>query len=122
MKITSFNPFIATKDAAAVIQLFEQLGFEKAHIKANLYLDDATVVRMKDANGYCVDVTQVDGMERDMTGIRMNVDNFEEAYDFLTARGFTVDEEEISGTATSRFALMRSPSGFILNIVKHVRK
>lgn len=33
VKITAFNPLIVTKDAAPVIALFEELGFEKRHTK-----------------------------------------------------------------------------------------
>ena len=35
MKITSFNPLIATKDAEPIISLFEALGFEKRHAPSN---------------------------------------------------------------------------------------
>ena len=42
---------------------------------------------MKDVNGFHVDVAQAD-VPRDMTIIRMNVDNFDEAYEYLTAKGF----------------------------------
>ena len=31
MKITAFDPMIATKDAESVMQQFEALGFEKRH-------------------------------------------------------------------------------------------
>lgn len=37
---------------------------------------------MKDANGFHVDIAQAN-VERDMTIIRMNVDNFEEGRAFL---------------------------------------
>ena len=38
---------------------------------------------MKNADGFHVDIAQADGIPRDMTLIRVNVDNFEEAYEFL---------------------------------------
>ena len=40
---------------------------------------------MKDANGFHVDIAQAN-VERDMTIIRMNVDDLDEAYALLTAR------------------------------------
>ena len=89
MKITGFNPLIVTKDAKPVIRLFEELGFAKQHnIEANTGTTDFNSVRMKDANGFAVDVANVPTVPQDMTLIRMNVDNFDEAYEFLTARGF----------------------------------
>ena len=83
MKITSFNPLIVTKDAEAAIAVFEALGFEKRHTKEGISINDVTNVRMKDANGFHVDVTQGDG---EWTMIRMNVDNLEEAIEFLEKR------------------------------------
>ena len=50
MTITSFNPLIVTKDAEAVIALFEALGFERRHTKEG-FGHDVSAVRMKDSNG-----------------------------------------------------------------------
>lgn len=61
MKITSFNPLIATKDAASAIKLFEELGFERRHTKEGIGKDSVTDVRMKDLNGFHLDVSQGDG-------------------------------------------------------------
>lgn len=53
------------------------------------------------------------GVFEDMTAIRMNVDNFEEAYDILSAHGFrkALGIEEVD-LETTRALLMVSPSGF----------
>ena len=85
MKITSFNPLIVTKDAESAIKLFEALGFERRHTKDSIGIENVTDVRMKDANGFHVDVSQGSG---EWTMIRMNVDNLEEAIEFLEALGF----------------------------------
>ena len=82
MKFTSFNPLIVTKDAAPAIELFEALGFERRHNNTNVDGKNISNVTMKDANGFHVDVAQAD-VPRDMTIIRMNVDNFDEAYEYL---------------------------------------
>lgn len=76
MKITSFNPLIATADAEPLIKLFEELGFESRHTKEGISINNAKNIRMKDANGFHVDITQ--GTEERMM-IRMNVDDLEEA-------------------------------------------
>ena len=89
MKITTFNPLIVSQNADDIISLFEELGFEKRHTP---FIDtgDRKVIRtrMKDANGFYVDISKVESIPRDMTAVRMNVDNFQEAYDLLTAHGF----------------------------------
>ena len=123
MKITSFNPLILTKDPDSVISLMEQLGFERRHMKTGINDQDIDSVNMKDANGFHVDVAKVEKFPQDMTVIRMNVDDFDEAYEFLTARGFkNAQGDKVTDTGSSKTTLMISPSGFAINLVKHVRK
>ena len=56
MKITTFNPLIITRDPDAAIELFEKLGFKQHHVKQNISEIRTTDVRMKDENGYYVDI------------------------------------------------------------------
>ena len=80
MKITTFNPQIMTRNADALIHLFEELGFEKRHTKEGIGELDVTGIRMKDADGNYLDISQSDeAPEHDLVAIRMNVDNFDEA-------------------------------------------
>ena len=123
MKITSFNPLIVTKDAESAVALFEALGFEQRHTKEGISENNATDVRMKDANGFHVDVTQGTG---EWTMIRMNVDNLEEAITFLEARGFHKARHAAANktidTGSSRINIMVSPSGFIFAVSQHVKE
>ena len=88
MKITSFEPLIISAKADEVIATLEALGFERRHKKTGFDGQDISIVSMKNADGFRVTVAKVENMPRDITAIRMNVDSFEEAYAFLTARGF----------------------------------
>ena len=123
MKITSFDPLIATKDAASAIKLFEELGFERRHTKEGIGKDNATDVRMKDANGFHLDISQGDG---EWMMIRMNVDNLEEAIAFLEERGFHkarhAAANETVDTGSSKFNIMVSASGFILAVSQHIKE
>lgn len=124
MKITTFNPLIVSSKAEDIIRLFEELGFEKHH-NPTVDTGDMTVVRtrMKDPNGFYVDISALDSIPRDMTAIRMNVDNFEEARDFLTANGFKkapgIDEVD---QKHARALLMVAPSGFVIELIQHIKK
>ena len=122
MKITSFNPLIVTKDSAPVIALFEALGFEKRHAKEGIGKNNVTDIRMKDANGFHVDISQGSG---EWTMIRMNVDNLEEAVKFLESRGFHKARHEAAhdtiDTGSSRINIMVSPSGTIFSISQHIQ-
>ena len=122
MKITSFNPLIVTKDPESAIKLFEELGFEKRHTKEGIGINNVTDVRMKDANGFHVDVSRGDG---EWTMVRMNVDNLEEAIAFLEARGFHkarhAAANETVDNGSSRFNIMVSATGFIFAVSQHTK-
>ena len=122
MKITSFNPLIVTKDAASAVALFEALGFEKRHTKEGISENNVTDIRMKDANGFHVDVSEGTG---EWTMIRINVDNLEEAIAFFEARGFHKARHETANktidTGTSRFNIMVSPTGTIFAVSQHIK-
>ena len=123
MKITSFHPMVLSAGADAAMELFEAMGFERRHQKKDIDEQTAASIRMKDANGFHMDVVQVNGMPQDMTAIKMNVDDFEEGFELLTAHGFSIVQGgKITDTGSSKSVMMVSPSGFAINLVKHIRK
>ena len=123
MKITSFNPMIITKDAESIIKLFEELGFEKRHVKRDIGSRHVQGTVLKDANGFCLDVSQPElELPQDVQAIRINVRDFEEAYELLMSRGF----ENFYGndrvmTTSSKSAILRAPTGFVINLVEHIK-
>ena len=123
MKITTFNPLIVSQDSDEIIALFEELGFEKRHTPLVDTGDrKVTRTRMKDANGFYLDISKVESIPRDLTAIRMNVDNFEEAYDILKAHGFTNTRgDNTVDTKSAKAATMVSPSGLHIALVKHIK-
>ena len=125
MTITSFNPLIVTKDAEATIALFEALGFERTHMKTGIN-GNITSVRMRytgeDGKVFHVDVTNAP-VERDITTIRMNVRDFDEAYKMLEEKGFkNAQGDRITHTGSSESTMMVSPSGFSISITEHIHK
>ncbi len=125
MKITSFNPLIVTKDAEAIIALFEDMGFERRHTKTGINGKDITDVRMRytgeDGKVFHVDVTQAP-TEKDITTIRVNVDDFDEAYEMLEKKGFkNAQGDKITETGSSRSTMMVAPTGYSLSISKHIK-
>ena len=124
MKITTFNPQIITKDAEAVVRLFEALGFERRHTKEDIGDLGVAGIRMKDANGFHLDISQSDRLPVDcIAAIRMNVDDFDEAYRLLAEHGFkNFYGDRVVENPSSRSAVMLAPSGFAINLVQHIRK
>ena len=124
MKITSFNPLIATAHSEDIMKVFEELGFERRHTKGGVEVEDRdnTVYRMKDANGFHLDIVQEGTITKDITGIRINVDDFDEAYDLFASHGFEkFVEDGMIDTSSSKFMLLKSPSGFVINLVQHIK-
>ena len=123
MKITAFNPLILSNDAKFGKELFEDLGFEHRHTKTGINDKDITSFDLKDPSGFRVNLAQVDQMPKDMVVIRMNVDDFDEAYEKLTGLGF-VDSQggKVTDTGSSKATLMVSPSGFAISLAQHIRK
>ncbi|MCR4909003.1 MAG: hypothetical protein K5985_09230 [Lachnospiraceae bacterium] len=126
MKITSFNPLIVTRDSEAIIRLFEDLGFERRHTKTDINGKDISDVRMRyeneDGKVFHVDVTQAP-VDKDITTIRMNIDDFDEAYNMLEGKGFkNAQGDKITETGSSRSTMMVSPSGYSISISKHIKK
>ena len=122
MKITGFNPLIVTKDAEAAIKMFEELGFERRHsLDANTGTTDFTSVRMKNAEGFYVDIANVP-VPQDLTLIRMNVDDFDEAYNFLLSKGYTNPRDgQTVDTKTNKSCMMKSPTGFAFDLCQHIK-
>ncbi|MBQ3418311.1 MAG: hypothetical protein IJH32_10840 [Ruminococcus sp.] len=122
MKITTFNPMIITRDPEPTIELFEKLGFKQHHVKQNISEIKTTDVRMKDENGFYVDIAQGDG---EYTMIRVNVDNFDEAIEFFMSHGFRKPHHERAhktvDTGSSRYTMVVSPSGYILAVSQHIK-
>ena len=116
MKITTFNPTIVSSKSEDIIKLFEALGFEKRH--HNVEVEDRPSYRLKDANGFYVDVVQNDEATQDHTVIRMNVDNFDEAHEILLAHGFK-DGPRLLDKKSAKSTGMISPSGFVIGLVEH---
>lgn len=124
MKITSFSPLIMSNDSENIAKVFEELGFVKQHEKKDVPdTNHAGGFRMKDDAGHDISIAQVDRLQHDMTAIRMNVSDFDEAMELLSAHGFKNmrGEGNIIDTGSSKTAVMISPSGYAINVVYHTK-
>lgn len=122
MKITGFCPIIVTKDQPSVVKTFEALGFEKRHTKKDIEGGANVGVAMKDADGNRISIASASKDRPDITGIQINVDNFQEAYDFFIGQGF-IDPRGDKTTVTSsdQATMLFAPSGFAVVISEHFR-
>lgn len=123
MKITGFRPLVVTKDPEAAVKLFEELGFEVRHHKMDVEGGANDAVAMKDAEGNHINIARGASIPQDLTGIAINVDNFQEAYDFFLAHGFVNPRgDKVTDTSSSRATMLFAPSGFAVSISEHIKK
>ncbi len=123
MKITGFRPLIVTKDAETVVKTFEALGFERSHIKEDIEGGQNTNFAMKDANGNCINIASSEHVPQDLMSININVDDFDEAYEFFTSHGFrNTRGDKITETSSSVDTYLISPSGFAITLTQHVKR
>ncbi len=124
MKITTFNPQIITNNAEPIVELFQELGFVRRHNPEGIGDLNVEGIRMKDTNGFYLDISMPQlQLPQDVTVIRINVDNFDEAYQMLTERGFkNFYGDKIVEMKSTKSALMISPSGFAINLIQHIKE
>ncbi|MCR5342239.1 MAG: hypothetical protein K6E70_02600 [Butyrivibrio sp.] len=127
MKITAFNPVITTNRPEAVLGVFEKFGFTKKHSPTFTGPDgyDVTDYVMETDTGFKMDVHAVDApIEEEILLIRMNVDDFEEAYKMLTDLGFKPAHSsgKVTETDYAKGVAMVSPIGFNVYLIQHKKK
>lgn len=123
MKITTFDPLILSPKSGDVVKLFEELGFEITHDPVTkVEIGEVQTTRMKNESGFHIDVANIGNIPNDRMLIRMNVDNFEEAYDIFIKHGFkNTRGDNTLDTKSAIEATMVSPSGFSVALVKHMK-
>ena len=124
MKITSFNPQIITNNAEPIVKLFEEIGFEVSHDQKGIGTLSVEGIRMKNGDGFHLDISQpgID-LPGEITAIRMNVDDFDEAYQMLTEHGFkNFYGDKAVEMKRAKSAMMISPSGFAINLIQHIKE
>ena len=123
MTLPAFHPLSLSDKSGGPAELFEALGLAHAPTKEAIE-GHVTSYDLKYGEDFRVDVATVDKFPQDLTVIRMNVRDFDEAYQFLLSKGFKPAREDGSTTKTSSSedTLMFSPSGFAICISEHIRK
>ncbi len=125
MKITNFSPLIVTKNAAEAIAVFEALGFEKRHTKSGINGNVESVTmkyESEDGKEFYVSIAEAP-VPQDISTIRINVRDFEEAKKFFEDKGFTNTQgEKVTNTGTSVATMMVAPSGYSVSISEHIRE
>lgn len=122
MTITGFCPLIVTKDQESAVKTFEALGFERRHTKKDIEGGANVGIAMKDADGNRISIASTTKDRADITGIQINVDHFQEAYDFFIGQGFIDPRgEKTTVTSSDEATMLFAPSGFAVVISEHFR-
>ena len=122
MKITGFRPLIVTRDSESVIKVFEEIGFERRHHRTGIENGENELVVMQDADGNRVNIATSETVPQDLMGVSINVDNFQEAYDFFLSRGFINPRgDKVTDVAAAKGTMVIAPSGFVVTINEHIK-
>ena len=104
------------------MNVFEALGFERNHTKRDIEGGQNTNFAMKDANGNRVNIASSERVPRDLVSININVDDFDEAYEFFTSRGFmNTRGDKVTRTSSSVDTYLIAPSGFAITLSQHIK-
>lgn len=110
---------IVTKDADSVKQLFEEMGFETRHDVYGTTETDYRLIVMRDEDNHRVDIADIETDKGSMF-IRMNVDDFDEAYEILKRNGYVNTRgDRIVRTGSAMEATMVSPAGHVISLIQH---
>lgn len=120
MKIRSTSPVVFTNDSSNFIAQMEALGFHVNHEKNKANGTNVIAKTLKDDNDHSVAVVEGDVFTPSFAGIRINVDNFDEALKEFTEMGYTNARENYADTGTSHVTLLRSPEGIFVSISEHI--
>ena len=109
-----------------MIALFEALGFEKRHTKTEINDEDISSTTMKytteDGKEFYMTISEAP-VPQDMSSIRMNVRDFDEAYKQFLDNGFkNAQGDRITETGSSKSTMLIAPSGFTITVTEHIRK
>ena len=123
MKVTGMFPAIVCKNYQDVIEFAESnLGFDIAHKMHAIISDneDDQVYIMKNESGVRFDIVQFD-VEKSMYSTCMNVDNFDEANELLSERGWNIINGPVIANNAKK-ALLKSQDGLLLLLIQHYKK
>lgn len=126
MEVRYFSPIVFTNDASGIILGMEKIGFVKTHVKEDIAGTGVVSITMKDAKGNPFAIVQGPRFPQTFSGLRINVDDFDEALASFMEVGFTNINAESNGssftnTGSSKAALIRSPEGVFVSLAEHLK-
>ncbi len=123
MKITSINPVIISAYADQIISFYEKnFGFRVIHrgslISTTNPVETVRVLENKD--GHRLDIIRLDSKTATEHGLRINVDDFEEALALYKAEGFSIMYGP-TVTETSKRVLLSKHGDAPLLLMQHLK-
>lgn len=120
MEIRAVSPIVFTKDDSGIISQLEAIGFQKRHVKDGTDTTGVVSTILKDGVGHTICTVRAPGFPQTFTGIRIMVDDFDEAIAEFTKLGYVnVQAKGSADTGTSVATLLRSPEGLFISVAQH---
>lgn len=120
MKITAFNPLYGTENIDEAIHFFSQMGFAVKHRMKGDFLELCVLsndagLRIDIANSPLVQKMKLNGF----FGNRINVDDLQEAIDFLTNEGGRQMSPLITENPSNEIVFFKMANGDIYGVMHH---
>lgn len=124
MKVSTIKPLIVSKDTKDIIELYNALGFSEKYYRGNGDIEEteADCTILTDENNNRILISQSDVVEKEMSAIHINVDDFDETVKLFESKGYTCPTGQTKKTATSIVRMMISPKGTAVVISHHIKK
>ena len=119
MKVSGIYPVFTSADIEREVKGYESLGFKTKH---HLHeTEQVEIYVMETENGSRLDLLNIVGAKPGCLGVRINVDDLEEAVKLYRSLGFT-GGEKVFETSSNKITEMRAPHNDAMYIVvQHVK-
>lgn len=121
MEIRYTSPIVFTSDSSKIVAQMEVIGFKVTHKKENAGGTGVTFISLKDNSDHPMMIAENERFTAPFSGVRINVDNFDEALEKFKALGYMNLQQGATDTGTSRATLLRSPEGIFVSVGEHTK-
>ena len=119
MKVSGIYPVFTSVDIEKEVEGYKSIGYKQVH-----HLNETEQVEiyvMETENGSRVDILKIAGAQPGRIGVRINVDNLEEAVALYRGLGFT-GGDKVFETRTNKITEMHAPHNDAMYIiVQHIK-
>lgn len=118
MKVKRIYPVLVCNDSAPVMEVYKNSGFKVIHEINNIFNEGDKLFVIENDLKQRIDILETNKVSNLFHMVRINVDNFEEALDYYTNKGFKTIKEPMD-TVSNKAVCLESPTGLYIMMFQH---